>query len=236
LVQADIPTQEYLDNDVPFAMGGELIVDVPDDPRGYADVYIDDTTGLPIDLPGTRNANRLKAAITLAIKVAARPNNINKPIPREPILAQEKLKAEGGLSETKIVLGWHFNFPTLTVTLPKQNHIAWPRKIQTMIADRRTTKKALKSTIGQLGHIGFVIPWVFHFLSHLRTLLSRACNKQAITVNKNFKNNLVLMLNILNKEKGGIDMNLLGFCSPDRIYYLGSCPAGFGTYSNQGFA
>ncbi len=97
------------------------------------------------------------------------------------------------------------------------------------------TKKALKSTIGRLGHIGFVIPWVFHFLSHLRTLLSRARNKRAITINKNCKKDLVLMLKILDESKGGIDMNLLGFCSPDRIYHSDSCPAGLGGYSDQGF-
>jgi hypothetical protein len=105
-----------------------------------------------------------------------------------------------------------------------------------MIAAGRTTKKALKLTIGKLGHVGFVIPWVFHFLSHLRTLLSRACNKRAITIDKNCKNNLVLVLKILDKSKGGIDMNLLGFRSPDRIYSLDSCLAGLGGYSDQGFA
>ncbi len=31
-------------------------------------------------------------------------------------------------------------------------------------------------------------------------------------------------------------MNLLGFHSPDRIYYLDPCPAGLNSYSNQGFA
>jgi hypothetical protein len=44
------------------------------------------------------------------------------------------------------------------------------------------------------------------------------------------------MLKILDKSKGGIDMNLLGFRSPDRIYYTESCPTGLGGYSNQGFA
>jgi hypothetical protein len=43
------------------------------------------------------------------------------------------------------------------------------------------------------------------------------------------------MLKILYKANGGIDMNLLGFCSPDRIYNSNSCPAGLGGYSNQGF-
>ncbi len=81
-------------------MGRELIVDIPVNPHGYADVYIDNTTGLIVNLPGTRNANRPEAAIPLAIKVAARPNDINKPIPREPMVAQGKLKAEEGLAET----------------------------------------------------------------------------------------------------------------------------------------
>ncbi len=83
-------------------MERELIVDFTVNPHGYVDIYIDNTTGLTIDLPGTRNANRLEAVIPLAIKVAARPNNVNEPIPQEPMVAQEKLKAEGGLAETKL--------------------------------------------------------------------------------------------------------------------------------------
>jgi hypothetical protein len=43
------------------------------------------------------------------------------------------------------------------------------------------------------------------------------------------------MLKILDKAKGGIYMNLLGLRFPDRIYYLDSCLAGLGGYSNQGF-
>ncbi len=81
LVQADILTREYLDDNVTFTMGRELIVDVPVNPRGYADVYIDNTTRLTVNLPGTRNPNRLEAATPLAIKVAAWPNEVNKPIP-----------------------------------------------------------------------------------------------------------------------------------------------------------
>jgi hypothetical protein len=78
---------------------------------------------------------------------------------------QEKLRAEGGLLETKVILGWHFNFRSLTVTLPEHKHIAWSAKIKKMIDDGSTLKKSLESTIRCLGHVGFVIPWVFHFLS-----------------------------------------------------------------------
>ncbi len=235
-VQADIPACKYLCDDVPFAIGRELIIDIPINPRGYADVYIDNTTGLTIDLPGTHNANRLKAAIPLAIKVAARPNDVNEPIPREPMVAQDKLKAEGGLAEMKVILGWHFNFWTLTITLPEHKHIAWSGEIRAMINSGKTTKKALESTIGRLGHVGSVIPWVFHFLSCLQSLLGCARNRQRIAVNDECKHDLALMLKILDKAKGWIDMNLLGFRFPDGIYYSDSCLAGLGGYSNQGFA
>ncbi len=123
-VQLDILLQQYLDDDVPFASSRELIVDIPNDPRGYADVYINNTTGLIINLPQTINAERLEAAILLAIEVAARPNDANKPIPHMKMVAEDTLKEEGGLAETKVIMGWHFNFRTLIITLPKLKYIA----------------------------------------------------------------------------------------------------------------
>jgi hypothetical protein len=46
---------------------------------------------------------------------------------------------------------------------------------------------------------------------------------------------LELMKEILEKIKQGINMNLLAFQAPNRIYYSDSCPAGLGGYSNQGY-
>ncbi len=152
-MQHEIPTRQYLPDDIPFADGRELIVDVPVDSRGYIDVYIDDTTGLTVDLPDSGNAERLEAAIPLAIEVAARPHDENEPIPREPIVAKDKLKAEGGLSETKVILGWHFNFRTLTVTLPEHKFIAWSTEIHKMLNSGTTSKQNLESTIGRMGHV-----------------------------------------------------------------------------------
>ncbi len=82
LVQHEIPKRIYLDESIPFTVGRELIIGIPIDHRGYADIYINNTMGLTVNLPGTRNADCLEAAIPLAIEVAARPNNINEPIPR----------------------------------------------------------------------------------------------------------------------------------------------------------
>ncbi len=58
------------------------------------------------------------------------------------------MKSEGGLVKSKVILGWHFNFWTLTVTLPEHKHIAWSTEICKMLADSKTSKKALESTIG----------------------------------------------------------------------------------------
>ena len=161
--------------------------------KGYADVYIEE-----------------------AIEVATRPFDPNEPIPRELMVALEKLIAEGGLMETKMILGWLFNFRTLTVTLPEHKYIAWSWEIKQMIEKRWTTKKQLESTIRRMGHVGFVIPWVYHFLSCLRSLLAQAWNRRAISIDRKCIKDLKLMQTILNKAKEGIDMNLLAFRLPDR--------------------
>ncbi len=159
-------------DNIAFACGRKLIVNIPINPRGYADVYINDTTGLTINLPGTRNADRLEAAIPLSIEIAARLDDANEPIPRKKMVAEDKLTEEGGLAETKVILGWHFNFRTLTITLPKHKYIEWLREIQQMIKRWHTTKKQLESLVKRLGHVGFVVPWVYHFLSWLRSLFA----------------------------------------------------------------
>jgi hypothetical protein len=102
-----------------------------------------------------------------------------------------------------------------------------------MMKTRQTMKKPLELTIGRMGHVGFIIPWVYHFLSRLRLLLARAQNKRTISINKKCARDLELMQGILDKAKQGIDMNLFAFRLPDCIYYSDSCPAGLGKYSNQ---
>ena len=58
--------------------------------------------------------------------------------------------------ETKMILGWLFNFRTLTVALPEHKYIAWSQEINQMIKNQWTMKKQLESTIVRIGHIGFV--------------------------------------------------------------------------------
>jgi hypothetical protein len=143
-----VPERELLEPDVPFATGAKLIVKIPVDPRGTHDVYIDNIIGLTVNIPGSNNIARGQAAALLAIDATARPNHPNEPIPRESMDTRDKLKAEAGLSETKIILGWSFDFRRLLISLPEYKFIAWTTTINKLLVEGSSTAKEVKSTIG----------------------------------------------------------------------------------------
>jgi hypothetical protein len=64
----------------------------------------------------------------------------------------------------------------------------------------------------------------------------QAWNKRTIRIDEKCVRDLELMQGILDKAKQSINMNLLVFQSPNRVYYSNSCPAGLRRYSNQGHA
>jgi hypothetical protein len=150
------------------------------------------------------------------------------------MVVKDKLKAEGGLTKAKMILCWHFNFWTLTITLPKLKHIAWSTETQKMICSGKISQQELELTIGHTGHVGFMIS--YHFFICLRTLLACSRNRRIMKIDKKCMKDLELMQEILDKAKAGINMNLLAFHDPNQIYYSESCPTSLGGYSNQGFA
>ena len=78
---------------------------------------------------------------------------------------RDKLLTEAGLAETKVILGWLFNFRQLQIFLPKNKIIAWTANVNKLIADGTTAAKELKLSIGCLGHLVLVVPGVHHFLA-----------------------------------------------------------------------
>lgn len=232
-----VPSAKYSkSDDIPFGVGKKLVMDFPVDDRGTMDVYIDDTIGLTVDLPGTDNVKRMERAPLLAIHTAARPIHHSEPLPRDMMAAESKLAAEGALEEEKIILGWHFDFRKLTVALPENKFVAWSEDIQSIISVGRSTAKALEQLIGRLGHLSMVIPFVYHFLSRLRDLQYRSRSRRSVAITDECKKDLHLMLYFLKKGRRGIDMNLLAYLMPTHVYHSDSCPAGLGGYCNSGFA
>ncbi len=93
-------------------------------------MYIDDIFALAVDVPGTDNTKRLESAPLLAIHAAARPKHEAEPIPLEEMPALNKLAAEAGLEEIKIILGWFFDFRRLLVALPENKYVDGRERLQ----------------------------------------------------------------------------------------------------------
>jgi hypothetical protein len=171
-----------------------LIVDIPVDPRGTHDFYIDDIIGLTVNIPGSNNVARGQAAALLAIDATARPNYPKEPIPRKSMDLRDKLKAEAGLSKKKMILGWLFDFQHLLISLPENKFIAWTSTINKLLVDGLSTAKELELTIGQLGHLALVVPGVHHFHSCLRELQQLASHRRSIRLSDDCCEDLLLML------------------------------------------
>ena len=62
-----VPPPKVMDDDIPFGIGKELIVDIDVNPRGIQDIYINDMIIITVDIPGTNNLARCAAAGLLAI-------------------------------------------------------------------------------------------------------------------------------------------------------------------------
>ncbi len=150
--------------------------------------------------------------------------------------ARDKLKAEAGLSKTKMILGWLFDFRRLLISLPENKFIAWTMTINKLLVEGSSTAKELELTIGRLDHLILVVPEVHHFLSRLRELQQLATRRQSIRLSDDCREDLLLMLWFLKIARQGINMNLVAFRHPTHVYWSDSCPFGLGGYSDEGFA
>ena len=70
-----------MDDEIPFGIGKELIVDINVNPRGIHNIYIDNMITITVDIPGTDNLERCAAAGLLAIHATAQPKHPEEPIP-----------------------------------------------------------------------------------------------------------------------------------------------------------
>jgi hypothetical protein len=144
--------------------------------RGTHDIYIDDLVGLGLDLIKSDSLKRSKRAPLLAIDACSRRRAPDEPIPSYDMAARHKLDAEGLLEETKMILGWMWDFRRLTISLPTNKFTAWTEGIIEMMNSKNLMGKTLETTIGRLTHVSMIIPPVHHFLRCLHKLHFRAKN------------------------------------------------------------
>jgi hypothetical protein len=229
-----VPDKIILEDEIPFGIGRDLIVDIPVDPRGTIDLYIDDYCGLTVDIGD--NAFRLERAPLLALVSAAREVATTEPLPRDDMEARNKLIAEAGLTEIKTFLGWLIDFRRMTIALPENKYKAYSLAISEMLKRGFTSHGEMETNIGRWVHLGQIVPTVHHFLSRLRFLKQRAENRRQISISEQCKEDLRFLLFVLGKCREGIDLNLIAYRRPTHVYRSDSCPAGLGGYNHEGFA
>jgi hypothetical protein len=97
-------------DNVPFGIGKELIVNVKINPRGIHNIYINNLIGLGLDLPDCDNIKRSERAPLFAIDAFSWCVHKEDPIPRYDMAVRHKLIAKGLLEESKMILGWKWDF------------------------------------------------------------------------------------------------------------------------------
>jgi hypothetical protein len=200
-----------LDDLIPFAGGLELVVDIPINPQGTADIYIDNLISLTVDFKESENLLRCDRAPLLAMDMCVHPVDPEEPIPCKIMEARDKLSAEALLKEQKTILGWYIDFRRLIIKLPENKFIAWSEAIEKMLKDGTTTAKVLEMNIGRLVHLGLAIPFVHHFMSRLRDLPMTAKRRHRVKINGEHQKDLMLMLNFQKIACKGISLNNIAF-------------------------
>jgi hypothetical protein len=163
---------------------------------------------------------------SLAIHTTAWPKHPNEPIPCKEMEGRNKLLAETKLEEPKIILRWHFEFQRLIISLPENKFIAWTDSFKDTLSRGTSTAKELETTIGRLGHLGTIVPFVNHFCSWLQDLQRQATRHRAIHISQPCMDDLHTMLFFLEKAYKGIDMNIISFRHPTHTYRSNLCPFG----------
>ena len=175
----------------------------------------------------------MEAAAPLAIFVVAQDIHSDEHITRENLMCMHKMKAEGGLEEEKVILGWHFDTRRMLISLPDNKFIAWTKQINDILEDGRVKAEDLEVLIGRLNHTAQIIPLARHYLSRLRHALSKAKNKWIyILFSKWFKNDLQLWIKFLEMANDGISLNLLTFRQLTNLYRTDSYKLGLGGFNN----
>ena len=215
----------------PFAKALPLAVDLPNDDI-KADVYIDDTTTITVDIKD--NEKKGRAAVLLAMAIVGRNYDAFDPIFRPELVSLAKLAAEGAMEESKVLLGWRLDTRELTISLTDDKLKAWSDDINIILSNGCSCFDELETLIGRLGHMAAVLPYSRHFMSRIRSLMWTAKNRRQIKLNDNVKDDLEFHKQFLKIANSGINLNLLTYRKITHAYRGDACPKGIGGYSATG--
>ena len=225
-----VPPDEELDESIPFGKAESLAIDLPQNDKGYFDVYIDDFLGITVDIGN--NKARLKAAPGTVIDAVSHRAKGSLGVKRENMIARDKCEAEGAIAERRICLGWKLNTRQLLVHLPTHKCVAWIGDIEMLITKKTISHPILHSIIGKLENVITIVKMMGHFMNNMYALLDKAelAIPHAVVIPTRAKEDARLHRQLLEKAKSGISMNLLTFREPTHIIIGDSCEHGLGAF------
>ena len=116
-IQDKVSSIESSIENSPFTKALPMIVNVPTDPKGHAEIYIDEFMVAVVDIDD--NTTRANKTVHLEIHTIGRLLLSHNPTARKDFISSKKLTAEAGQSETKRNLGWNINTRNISIALPK---------------------------------------------------------------------------------------------------------------------
>ena len=184
----------------------------------YHDGYIDDLMAIVV-ATSDNTLQRAKHAVPLILDCLFRPtfNQDSNHLERVPLLAPDKLIAEGGLTECKTILGWHVDTANLRIKIPMSKAKRYLNDIDNLL--RKSEQKALISAkdleklIGKLVHVSQIAKEGLMFLNRLRyrmKFFEKNKNKPYIChlQDQDIKD-LLLWKNIITSCVAGRDINMV---------------------------
>ena len=107
---------------------------------------MDDLINITLDQMNLEGKAREAPAI--ALELIFRPNSADEEVKRNEILKLEKLLAEGGQEEIKIILGWLINSREWNIKIPSKKATRWMTDIDELMKKRHQKTKGLKNRAG----------------------------------------------------------------------------------------
>ena len=200
---------------------------------GGTEGYIDNGACVVLDSPRNwKMVARAGQTVVMALFLIFRPlSGILEPIKRPDPASIRKMKAEGGLKETITFLGWFINTRLLTIALTHEKATAWATEIKTMKKNRkRVQAKDLRTLIGKLNHVCFVIPDAKHFMNNLRKMETLVRFRPKVKLSRGAMDDLDLWLDFLKLAEAGISINRVIFRKPTITTFSDSSELGTGGF------
>ena len=183
-----------------------LDVKVPLSSRGKMDEFID---GIMTQGYYDKHWKRLVGVSLLALHMFGRPLNTDEPIPRDDLVAINKLLAEGTPMETQVALGWLINTRLFAIALPNDKHTEWAYQIKQILNSEWASFEDLDSLVGRLNHAAMVTPLTRHFLGRLRRLKDRHGKCKRTRSTREATHDLLLRTRFLDLASKSVSINLV---------------------------